>query len=94
MISAAATRVLTAMLEAEVSDELDDAEVVCDKGSCYLGLDTVSKRTVNELLRLCLVGYDDSGGAEHYTLNEEGRKMVADPEYVPIIVAALKRRKE
>ena len=91
MISKAAMRVLTQMKAAEDTDDLDDAEIVCEGRSCYVGLDSISKATVNELLRLVLVRDDsDQGkGMQRYSLNEEGRAMVADPDYVPKIVPLL-----
>lgn len=88
MISKAAMRILTRLKDAEDADNLDDAEVVCDGRTCYLGLDTVSKAKVFELLRLCLLSYDNSGGSEHYLLNEDGRAMANDPNYIPKIVLA------
>ena len=94
MISQAAMRVLTQMKQAEAEDNLDDAEIVCEGRSCYIGLSSISKATVNELLRLVLI-HDDSnqgGGMERYSLNEEGRAMVDDPNYVPKIVKILAER--
>lgn len=90
MISKAAMRVLTQMKDAEDTDDFDDAEIVCEGRSCYVGLDSISKATVNELLRLVLISDDSDGkGVERYSLNEEGRAMVADPDYIPKIVPLL-----
>ena len=82
-------RILTRLKEAEDADNLDDAEIVCEGRTCYVGLDTVSKATVFELLRLVLISDDSEQGkgVERYSLNEEGRAMVADPKYIPKIVA-------
>lgn len=89
MISNAATHLLTKLVEAE-DDDLYGAEVVCEGRSCYIGLDTVSKATVNELLRLCLLHSDtEHSSIERYSINEEGRAILADPEYVPQIVPYL-----
>ncbi len=91
MISAAAMRVLLRMQEAENADNLDEAEIVCEGRYCYVGLVSISKATVNELLRVVLI-HDDSdqgGGMERYSLNEEGRAMVKDPNYTPKIEAFL-----
>ena len=91
MISRAAMQVLTRMKQAEDADELDDAEIVCEGRDCYVGLDSISKATVNELLRVVLI-HDDSdqgGKVERYSLNEEGRATVKNPNYIPKIVPLL-----
>lgn len=95
MISKAAMRILTQMKDAEDVDDFDDAEIVCEGRSCYVGLDSISKATVNELLRLVLIHDDNDQGSkmERYSLNEEGRAMVADPNYVPKIVPILEQRR-
>ena len=82
---------LTQMKEAENADNLDDAEIVCEGRYCYVGLDSISKATVNELLRLILISddSDQNGKMERYSLNEEGRAMVNDPNYIPKIVSIL-----
>lgn len=91
MISKAAMNILVDLRDAEDRDDLYGAEVVCEGRTCFLGLKTVSKSRVYELLRLVLV-CDDSeqgGGLERYSLNEEGRAMVNDPGYIPKIVPIL-----
>jgi hypothetical protein len=91
MLSAAAHKTLARMKTAEDADELADAEIVCEGRECWIGLTKIARRTLNELLRLCLV-HDDSEqgkGVERYTLNSEGRAMVADPNYVPMIAKLL-----
>ena len=87
-------RVLIQMKQAEAEDNLDDAEIVCEGRSCYVGLDSISKATVNELLQFVLIrdGSDQGGKMERYSLNEEGRAMVDDPNYVPKIVEILAAR--
>ena len=79
------------MKQAEDADNLDDAEIVCEGRYCYVGLDSISKATVNELLRLILISddSDQNGKMERYSLNEEGRAMVNDPNYIPKIVSIL-----
>ena len=96
MISRAANRILERLKAAEDSDNLDDAEIVCEGRTCFVGLDTVSKATVYELLRLVLIRDDsDQGkGVERYSLNEEGRALLADPDYIPQIVKVLAERDE
>lgn len=79
------------MLEAEEAEDFDEAEIVCEGRECWLGLGKISRKTVYQLLQLCLIS--DSGekgkGVERYVLNEEGRAMARDPLYVPKIVAIL-----
>ena len=91
MISKGAMRILERLKAAEDADELDDAEIVCEGRVCYVGLDTVSKAKVYELLRYVLIRDDSEQdkGVERYSLNEEGRAIVADPSYVPKIVTLL-----
>ena len=94
MISAGAKRVLELLKAAEDIDNLDDAEIVCEGRVCYVGLKTISKAKVFELLRLVLIrdNSNQGGGLERYSLNEEGRKFLANPTYVPQIVSALRHR--
>ena len=91
MISNAAMRILTQLKAAEDDDNLDDAEIVCEGRYCYVGLDSISKATVNELLRVVLIrdDSDQNGKLERYSINEEGRAMVNDPNYIPKIVSLL-----
>ena len=93
MISAGAMRILKRMTEAEAIEEWEDAEIVCDGRTCYVGLDSISKACVYELLRFVLISdeSEQGKGVERYSLNEEGRAMVADPNYVPKIVPLLEQ---
>lgn len=86
LMSAACDKVLKQMLAAEEADLLEDAEIVCDGNSCWVGDMQIRKETVTRLLQLCLVRSEDMGGCEHYTLNEEGRAMAKDPNYQPLIL--------
>lgn len=90
MISAAAKRTLVRMQEAEDDDEYG-GEIVCEGRVCYVGLDRISKATVFELLRYVLISdeSEQGKGVERYTINEEGRAMVADPNYRPKILDLL-----
>lgn len=90
MISKAATRLLNQLVKAE-DDTVYGAEVVCEGRSCYIGLNHVRKATVNELLRLCLLSddTDQNSSVERYSINEEGRAILRNPEYVPKIVPHL-----
>lgn len=92
VLSNAARKALKRMKAAEDADDLYSAEIVCEGRECYVGLDRIAKATVFELLRYVLI-HDDSEqgkGVERYTLNEEGRAILADPNYQPKILAALR----
>lgn len=88
LISKAAYRLLTELRNAEAIDDLDAAEVVCEGRFCYVGSRRVAKATVNELLRLVLLRDVGDAGAvvQRYALNEEGRAILQDPNYVPQIL--------
>ncbi|WP_371436350.1 hypothetical protein [Polaromonas sp.] len=86
MMTTACDKVLKRMLAAEEADLLEDAEIVCDGNSCWVGDMQIRKETVTRLLQLCLVRSEDMGGCEHYTLNEEGRAMAKDTNYRPQIL--------
>lgn len=94
VISKTARRILEQLKSAEDVDDLDNAEIVCEGRVCYVGLYTVSKAAVYELLRVVLISDDsDQGGClERYSLNEEGRAMVNNPNYIPQIVKILAER--
>ena len=83
LLSVAAQRVLKRMLEAELAEQFEEAELVCDGAQCWIGLDRTSRTIVNELLRLALVRDEgESGkGIERYTLNEDGRRAAVDPTH-------------
>ena len=91
-LSIRAFQLLERLYEAEREERYEDAEIVCDGRECWIGLEKTSRQIVYQLLRLCVIGDVSDGGTERYTLNEEGRKVVNDPTYVPIICKTLGRR--
>lgn len=75
-----------------VADGLE-GDVVGENGQWWCGNERASWSTVRKLLTLCLIGEDGENhaeGFERYVLNEEGRRILADPTYVPMIVKSLK----
>lgn len=55
----------------------EDGELVYESGSGYLGLERVSGRTVNNLLRACAIRADGVPGAlERYRINQTGREIL------------------
>jgi hypothetical protein len=78
------------MIEAENDDRFDDAEIVCDGNSCWLGIRRVRIATVHELLRVMALK-DSSAGSkvQRYLINGSGRALHAKPELAQEIVAAV-----
>lgn len=58
------------------SDDPEMQEIVCSGGECWIGLERTSYATVNQLLQAVFVSADDLGGAEHYAINESGRRFI------------------
>lgn len=83
ILSKAAQRILKTMLQAELAQEFEDAELVCEGRSCWCGLEQTSRAVVNELLRAVLIRdmSEQGKGVERYTLNEDGRRAAVDPTY-------------
>lgn len=80
---------LTELDKAECEERFDDAEIVCDGIECWLGYRRVSYRTVKALLKLMALSFDESGGAQHYTLNDTGRAIQGRPALAKEIYAAV-----
>lgn len=79
LITPTVVSVLQEMARAERAEEWEDAEIVQDGGQVWLGLRRLSVQTVNRLLVLVLVRHTKEGGCDHYTLNEDGRRVAANP---------------
>lgn len=64
-------------------------ELVYERGAgWWVDCDRVSGRTVTGLLLLCLISKEDFGNdaLERYELNEDGRGVLEDTDYVPRIL--------
>lgn len=65
-------------------------DLVREGGAVWYGYSQTSVSVLNSLLRLCLVspdGYNQTGGGyERYEINEDGRAVLQDPNYVPRIL--------
>lgn len=75
---------LKLMLQAEVAEAFEDAELVCERAMCFVGCHRTSRAIVNELLRNSLVSNvgDTEATIERYTLNSDGRLAAADRFHV------------
>jgi hypothetical protein len=93
VISFKAQNVLKKMVAAEDAEAFEDAELVMEGRTAYLGYWRVPAGIVDELLRAVLIrasSDNDGRGLERYTVNEDGRKTAVDRSYVnPALVAAL-----
>lgn len=83
-------RVLVKMRAVEEDDELTHAT----PGGWWIGDERIDGRTCYRLLRLCLIhrSQDSRDDYERFTLNEEGQRVLDDPAYEPMIIAALETR--
>lgn len=91
MLSKRALEVLRSLKAAEEAQRWEEAEIVCDGLDCWMGDQRISRATVNRLLRIVALSFDDNGGAEHYTLNGTGRALANDPGLVREVEAAISR---
>lgn len=91
-ISNGALKLLREMHAAEKAECYEDAEIVCDGLSCWLGNRQTTRRTVTQLLRVCVVSdVSDAGkGADRYVLNEDGRAIAEDDQHVPLLVRQMR----
>lgn len=66
----------------------EDEYAIEEAGECWVDSEKFSSRTVNRLLHLCLLSKEGSAseGVELWVLNEDGRKIIDDPQFVPPIV--------
>lgn len=71
-----------------------DGDIVGEKGTWYCGYHGTTWSTVKKLLVYCLITPDGEErpdkGFERYVLNSEGRAILEDPEYIPLIMKAIK----
>lgn len=96
MISHGAQNILKKMVMAEEDNEPENAELVCEGQTCYVGYWRTTRAITNELLMACLVRATsemDGRGLERYELNEDGRKASRDPSWInPDLAKALAER--
>jgi hypothetical protein len=67
------------------------AEIVCEGRRTFIGLDSIPRRALNELLGCLAVSADGSGGrVRRFLLNETGRAILANPGLKDEIEAAVR----
>lgn len=67
----------------------NEEELVGDGGQWWVGLHRTNAKAVYRLLRLCLVRKSNiGGGCEIYYAETEAKTIIADPDYVPLIIRA------
>ena len=69
-------REILEIMAAHPDDE--EGELVYERGFAYLGTQSVAPRTINTLLRLCVIGLSggEVGRFERYRINETGRQLL------------------
>lgn len=66
----------------------EDEELVQEDGAgSWIDCDKVAGRDVMELIRFCLISTEEAMDCKYrrWHVNEEGRALIADPEYRPMI---------
>jgi hypothetical protein len=73
--------------------ESEDGELVCSRpGGWWVGNEKVSGKIAMNLLRLALirVEYNDSDSYVIYGVNQDGRRVLEDPDYEPMMLRAMR----
>jgi hypothetical protein len=73
------------------ADEHEGTLTHATPGGWWLGDEQVGGQIGYHLLRLCLITEESycSDDVKHYRLNEEGRSVLTDPNYLPMILVKL-----
>ena len=84
-LSKAAHNAIKLMFEAEQRDDLDAAEIVEEGREVWIGYKRTTVAVLYELLYAVLIRDVslNNDSMRRYTLNEDGRKAVADPTWRP-----------
>lgn len=69
----------------------EDPDLVCCKGVWWCGEEKTSGKIANQLLRLILISKDQYSSEEvrYYHINEWGRRVLDDPNFLQEIVGLL-----
>ena len=89
-LSRKALALLRAMDQAELAGNFEDAEIVVDGRSAFLGLDPVPGKIIIELLSVMSISdRSDGGSLMRYAINGPGRDICADPSLASRIQLAI-----
>ncbi|MBY3157188.1 hypothetical protein HFO56_33225 [Rhizobium laguerreae] len=92
MLSRRAVKVLRTMIEAENAGEYDEAEIVCEGRTCWLGVERLSRKMINSLVQHVAISHvSEPGSLERYTINGTGRKIAEDPSVADRVLKGLLR---
>lgn len=90
MLSRRAIEVLTTMLAADEAGDHDDAEIVCEGRSCWLGTERLTRKLVDSLVVHVAVSYvSEPGSLERYVINGTGKQIVRNPSVADSVLKAL-----
>lgn len=85
-------RLLREMASAEAEERWEDAEIVRDGRSCWLGCDPVRGRDLDDLVSLtALSNSGEEKGLERFVLNGTGRALMRRPELADAIRSAIRQ---
>lgn len=93
MLTNRAWELLRIMAREEADENWDDAEIVCEGITCYLGGNRTSQKTVNNLIEHCCVSEcSDEGSTLHrYRINGTGKAALEDQSVPDKVRLALLR---
>lgn len=79
----------------QIQDSEEHEIIQATPGGWWIDSEEVDSRIAFALLRLCLLRQEPTNDPSfiRYTVNQEGRNVLNDPEYVPQIVSELKQRR-
>ncbi|MCV9964006.1 hypothetical protein OIU34_19180 [Pararhizobium sp. BT-229] len=90
MLTRRAIEVLNTMIAAEKAGDHDDAEIVCEGRSCWLGIERLTRKLVDSLvLHVAVSEVSEPGSLERYVINGTGRRIADNPEIADAILKAL-----
>jgi hypothetical protein len=90
MLTKRAIEVLKTMIAAEQADDHDEAEIVCEGRSCWLGTERLTRKLVDSLvLHVAVSHVSEPGSLERYVINGTGRRIADSPEIANAILKAL-----
>lgn len=90
MLTKRAIEVLKTMIAAEQAGDHDDAEIVCEGRSCWLGTERLTRKLVESLVFHVAVSHaSEPGSLERYVINGTGRRIAENPRVADDVLKAL-----